>query len=370
MHRHPILFLMMFLSLTTMTAQAYSQTASNPSDSLSSGPSETSGSSSAITFSQGASPDAEPSFGPPSLSRGAFPVELPPNPSSPGQGAKIQVPVPATGVQNDFRAKPNAQQKFPVETDSASSEEKPGKESPSPDTLYNDLAVQKNDFIVPEIAQAAVFSSVDVNRVVCPSDIKDVVYSKEKNVKVTFSKNNAFVKFLFTIVGGKEVYATKPVEFFVICGDDIYNIIATPKKVPAQTIRLSSGKAKRIKDNASLLGGLPLEKKVLQFIRFAYTDTLPDSFEVTRPHKRYRIWSELALFLDKTALVEGEGLQLKEFIATNVTGTTIRLNEKMFLIPDLTSRTLAVAISKPNLNKNESTKIFIIETTGGQSGGL
>jgi conjugal transfer pilus assembly protein TraK len=244
-------------------------------------------------------------------------------------------------------------------------------QTPPADGVYSETSAEKSDSVAPEAAQAVVFSSMDVNRIVCQSDIKDVVYSKEKNVRVTFAKNNAFVKFLFALANGKEDYPKRPVEFFVICGDDVYNIIAVPKRVPAQTIRLSSGKRKKIRENASLFGGMPIEKKVNQILKYAYTDTIPDSIEVDQPRKRYRIFSDLALVLQRTAWVEGEGLLLKEFIATNPTDNTVRLDERQFLLPDLTMRTLAVAIDpkKTSLNKNESTRIFIVETReGGQDG--
>ena len=50
-------------------------------------------------------------------------------------------------------------------------------------------------------------SNSDINRVICPVDIKDVIYSEEKGLTVNLSGKNAFVKFLVVKKDGKEMYS-------------------------------------------------------------------------------------------------------------------------------------------------------------------
>ena len=232
---------------------------------------------------------------------------------------------------------------------------------------------EKTVVVLPEVATQVDMSSSDVNRIACPQEqqIQDVVFSQEKGVKVKYSGPNAFIKFLFTVRNGVNNYATNPVEFYIVCGENVYNLIAIPRRIPAQTIRLSSGKLKTIKQNASLMGGLPIEKKTALLIKLAVTDNLPDSFEIATPNKRFKIFKGLKVILKRTVLVEGEGLRLKEFYVTNQKAAgpgeegLIRFDEKDFMLTELTTNTLAIAMDKPNITKDETARVFIVETTGG-----
>jgi len=227
--------------------------------------------------------------------------------------------------------------------------------------------------VLPEVAVPVDLSSSDVNRVACPQDqqIQDVVYSQEKGVKVKYSGPNAFIKFLFTVRNGVNNYATNPVEFYIVCGENVYNLIATPKRIPSQTIRLSSGKLKSIKQNASLMSGMPIEKKTALLIKLAVTDTLPESFEIAALNKPFKIFKGLKIILKRTVLVEGEGLRLKEYYVTNekIAGpgenNVIKLSEKDFMVTDLTANTMAIAMDKLNIRKDETLRLFIVESTGG-----
>lgn len=241
------------------------------------------------------------------------------------------------------------------------------------DTPNTSQVNEKTIVVLPEVATQVDLSSSDVNRVSCPQEqqIQDVVFSQEKGVKVKYSGPNAFIKFLFTVRNGVNNYATNPVEFYIVCGENVYNLIATPKRIPSQTIKLSSGKLKSIKQNASIMGGLPIEKKTALLIKLAVTDNLPDSFEIAAPNKRFKIFKGLKVILKRTVLVEGEGLRLKEYYVTNEKtpgpgeDALIRLDEKDFMLTDLTTNTLAIAMDKPNIRKDETAKVFIVETTGG-----
>jgi len=237
-----------------------------------------------------------------------------------------------------------------------------------------DLYQERSTVVAPEIAFPVELSSSDINRIACPNNlpIKDVVYSTEKGMIVKFNDSNAFVKFQIAMKNGQETFATKPVELYIICGNNIFNLIATPKRIPSQTIRLAGGKINNIKQNDSLMSGLPIEKKALMLIKLAYVDNLPDSFDITRPNKKFKIFKKMEMVLKRQVLVEGEGLQLKEFYVTNIGPETINLTEKDFMLSAITSNTLAVSLNKLSLNKGEVSRVFIVETnmTSMDGGGL
>lgn len=231
-------------------------------------------------------------------------------------------------------------------------------------TKYNQY-----DFVtvLPEIAQTVELSNTDINRFICMDTIQDVVYSKEKGVVVKYSANNAFVKFQIVLKRGEEVYASRPTELYIVCGSDTYNIIGVPKKIPAQTIKLSSGKKDTIKKNVSLFEGLPMEKKVMALIKYAQTDTIPESFEVQKLKRKVRLYKALNMTLKRTVTVEGEGLLLKEYYVQNTGEGVIVLNEGLFLKPEITKNTVAIAIGdgKMNLNKDDTTRLYVVELTDG-----
>jgi len=43
----------------------------------------------------------------------------------------------------------------------------------------------------------------------------------------------------------------------------------------------------------------------------------------------------------------------------------MRLNERDFMVTDLTANTLAIAMDKLNIKKDETARVFIVESTGG-----
>ena len=92
-------------------------------------------------------------------------------------------------------------------------------------------------------------------------------------------------------------------------------MIAFPQRIPSQTIRLSSGRNSKIRENRSLYAGLPFEKKVLKAIREVYTENIPDSYIISNKEKRFTSFREILLTLKRTVDIEGEGLRIKEYEA-------------------------------------------------------
>lgn len=100
------------------------------------------------------------------------------------------------------------------------------------------------DSIEPEKVSQIALSNTDVNRIVCPYPISDVVYSQEKGITVKATDTNLFVKFPVTVIekdgqeASRSLY-TGNTELFLVCGEKVYTLIMQPKKMSAQTIYLS-----------------------------------------------------------------------------------------------------------------------------------
>jgi conjugal transfer pilus assembly protein TraK len=218
--------------------------------------------------------------------------------------------------------------------------------------------------VMPEVAQPVELSSSDVNRITCQGEIKDVVYSREKGITVKFSGRDAFVKFRTGLKDGKSTYSTTPSEIFVVCGDNVYSLIALPKRIPARSIRLSPGKTENIRKNRSLFGALPFEKKVLSAIRSLYTEEIPESFTVSTPNKRIDLFRDLDIVLARVAVVEGEGIQVKEYRGTLAGGDKdrIELGEKDFLRNEISTDPIAVSLDRLVLKKGEILRAFVVES--------
>ena len=222
--------------------------------------------------------------------------------------------------------------------------------------------------VSPEVPVAVRLSASDVNRVTCTGgEIREVHYSREKGIAVSISGKDAFIKYKYARSGSKTLYPSNPTEFFIICAELVYNIIAVPELIPSQTVRLSSGDLERIKKNQSLFSGMSTEKKILKFVQHLYTDEIPESFTVERRSgQNVDAFRDVAVRLRRTVSAEGEGMRLKEF-SVELKGSSklerIELDEKDFLGPDFTSYTLAVAMDRTLLRRGEKARLFICELT-------
>jgi conjugal transfer pilus assembly protein TraK len=241
----------------------------------------------------------------------------------------------------------------------------PSAPSPDEEALY-----AQPQRITPEGPSQVFLSSSDINRIICPVEIRDVIYSKEKGLTVRLADNNAFVKFLVMKKDGKDLYTTTPSEIYIVCGESVYAVIAIPRRIPAQTVQLSGGKADSIKKNLAFFSEVPFEKRIIGVIKKIYTDNVPDSFTVRKMDKSYPLFQGLFLVLHAVVTIDGEGLRIKEYrarIADASKENVIYLREKDFLTTELAQRPVAISIDIMNLKKGETSRIFVVEKTeGGQ----
>ena len=224
--------------------------------------------------------------------------------------------------------------------------------------------------VSPEITTQVRLSNSDINRVICPVDIKDVIYSEEKGLTVNLAGKNAFVKFLVVKKDGKEMYSTTPSELYFVCGGAVYTMIASPARIPAQTVQLVPGKAGTAKKNIEIYGELPFEKKIITIVKRVYTNDVPDSFTKTAVNRKMDIFKDLEVILRSIYAIEGEGLRVKELdvrISPASNLETISLRENDFLRTDVSLHPVAVSVESMTLKKGETSRVFVVERNeGGQ----
>lgn len=223
--------------------------------------------------------------------------------------------------------------------------------------------------IPPEVATKIRLSSSDLNRISCSSEIKDALTSTEKGVVIKITGKDAFVKFKVTKRGDKLVYSTTPTELYIVCGEETYSMVAVPQRVPSQTIRLSSGKERKIKDNAALYSGLPFEKMMLKAIQDVYTEQIPESYTVSKTEKRIDAYKEVRMVLKRVVDVEGEGLRIKEYLVSLKDGLMeFKMNEKMFIRTELTENPVAISLERHILRPGDTIRAFVVEQRGERLG--
>ena len=218
------------------------------------------------------------------------------------------------------------------------------------------------DNVIPaEVATPVELSNHDINRIVCPGPMTDLIFSKEKGLTGHFSGNNAFIKFKIEDGGDEYIYADTPNELFVICNGAVYSLIATPRDIPSVTLRLASARGDSFKKNIAHYRKMPLEKQALQLIREAYEGNYPSSYRVTPKTKQISLSADIETTLLQIVDVEGVGLRLQEYRVKSLAEKQIAVDEKMFLSPSIGPSILAVAIENHRLNSGETTRVFVVE---------
>jgi len=247
----------------------------------------------------------------------------------------------------------------------------PGHPAENPQAVVLPAELQQQT-VIPEVGTQVLMSSSDANRIVCSGEIRDVVFSAEKGIGVKVVGKNAFVKFRITRKDEREIYSTTPTELFVVCGENVYNLIAIPRRIPAQTIRLSPG-AEKIRQNAALYGSLPFEKKVISIIRSVYTSEIPDGFTVTASNRKLPLFRDLEVTRVRSYRVEGEGLLINEFtVSSRKTNGELKVIEKDFLRPEIAARPVGIALDRHTLKQGETARLIVVEQAlvaeGGSNG--
>jgi len=199
-------------------------------------------------------------------------------------------------------------------------------------------------------------SLTDVNRVVCPTEVEGVVYSKEKAFQATRKGKNVWVKILPKVKpDGSVEYPSYPRELYVVCGGKTFSLVLLPKKKPPTTIVLNV--PFRDEERASFYERSlkEYERLISDLIRHAYRESIPPGYEVKRAKGEGKEFKEVSMVLRKRYV--GSRYEVEEYVLT--AKEKVQLHEGAF-IPYL-SKPLAIAIVKPALAKGESTRMFVVK---------
>jgi len=221
--------------------------------------------------------------------------------------------------------------------------------------------VLANNVVTAEIPTVVELSNHDINRIVCPGSMSDLIFSQEKGITGHFSGNNAFIKFKIEDAGGEYNYADQESELFVICNGAVYTLIVTPRDIPSVTIRLASLQQKSFKQNIAHYKNMPLEKQALQVIREAYNENYPSSYRVFEFNEAIELCPHIKTTLIQSVDVDGVGLRLKKYLITAMGTGQNYVDEKLFVSPLISDSLLAVAVNDHTLNPGKTSTVFIVE---------
>lgn len=220
--------------------------------------------------------------------------------------------------------------------------------------------------VPPEIVTRVELSNHDINRITCQGGraVKDVIFSKEKNILKTIQGSNAYIKFgILQDIDGKRLYRTEPAEIYVLCGEEPinYTIVAIPKNIDAQQIQLSAPD-ESIKKNISLFEGMEFEKKIINIIKQGYLGTFPDSYKVSNVRKKIATGiNGITAMVSAVVNIDGEGLRLKIINLDLDADSPVDVREKMFLKRSITDNPIGIALDYHSVKKGRTTRLFILE---------
>jgi conjugal transfer pilus assembly protein TraK len=224
-------------------------------------------------------------------------------------------------------------------------------------------------YVKPNRVTMVEMSSLDINRVYCDGEITDVIFSEEKGVKVKIVRNNAFVKFLVKKIGEEEIPIEKPVDLFFVCDNQVFSVIAIPKRIPPAFIYLET-KERKIREAIEKVRDLPYEKRLLEVIKAIYLGRYEPNFQVVNVNKEFHLFRDIKVVLEKVIDIEGEGLRAKVFrLETSFPSNLqyVEIKEKDFVRKELTSIPLAISLDKAKLQgKDKATLIIVEKRVGGE----
>jgi hypothetical protein len=232
-----------------------------------------------------------------------------------------------------------------------------------------DLSLIKGETynIQPDIVTPVRFSSLHINRIYCPGEVQDVVYSEEKGLTVKVVGSDVFVKFKLVknpVKGEIIETANEPAELYVVCNNRVYSLILIPRKIPSTIIYLEKDKKTAINENLSLSKSIPFEKRLVEVISSLMKGKVPEEANVVKVGKPIEFFKALNVVEEEDYRFEGEGFVVKVFsvrLSPNVKNEYIDLFEKDFLKKEISKAPVAIALSKLRLYKNDKVLLFVIE---------
>lgn len=187
-------------------------------------------------------------------------------------------------------------------------------------------------------------SMKDVNRIICPEEITEVVFSEEKGLISKVSGRELFIKFPVTITIDQETgsknydYSNEDAEVFIVCGET-YNLNLKPAKILSQTITIEPkiGQISEFKgkDAEELLGAL---------MTLAIERSLPVAFKVSEKNISHSLSrGDMTLNVIYKKVSVGGGYLIREYQIYS--GNEITLTPlELVSFPDVT-KPLAISLT-------------------------
>lgn len=251
------------------------------------------------------------------------------------------------------------------------------KEQPKSESRI-ELAAQTTT-VYPTVTTEINLSAKDQNWIICSSgDMEDIITSGEKGLlEPIYSGKNVFLKFDVKKRMYDEIYMKAPTEILAICGGEVYKMIALPKMIPSQTIRLGSQAAQSVEANLTKFSGLEYEERLFKLIQEAYRgDTALEAYKAMDGGLVVPTDLPVTIKLSMAYEVEGVGLVLKVFRVE--TQDAVELYSSDFyrwplgvksvngaMVPSKTN-VAAVALEKHIFNAGETTRVFVVERKEGK----
>ena len=203
----------------------------------------------------------------------------------------------------------------------------------------------------PEKTVYVELSNTDLNRVVCTGgEISDVLFSREKGIRVKTTGNDAFIKFMLQTgekPGDRPETVSVPAEFYLVCAGETYSFIGKPEPVPSRTIYLVSQKA-NLQAGQENFQSSPFDQAVTRIIRTIFLGSIPSSWNIEqRPFRRLVIPTRRGtLDLQETQAwrIPGAGVTARLFHVQGVEKGEMQVLERDLLYPEITTNPIAVSI--------------------------
>lgn len=206
-------------------------------------------------------------------------------------------------------------------------------------------------------------SKADITRIYCESsEIKSIVFSKEKEMEIEQNGQNAFIKISkkVTTTGDKieTQISNHPREVFLECGEKMYSFVMIPKDIPSQTIILKSLYSPDIEIAKQTEKSSDYETTLSNLIKDAYKTKLPSGFSIKTHNILEQDFQELRLSKVKSYI--GSEYEIIEY--TINAKKDISLEEKVFL--GYFKNPLAVSIEKLSIKNGENVRMFVVLRNG------
>jgi hypothetical protein len=228
--------------------------------------------------------------------------------------------------------------------------------------LSPQVASAQETTVAPEQSVAVVVSNRDVNRIYCPKDVEDVVWSKEKPVTVKVAGGNVFVKFMVARQGEGETRVTAPLDVHIVCEGEVYTLILHPREMDSVTVRLVDSTRKALAAVAKDWGSLPLEERVKRLTLIAYHNETPAGFvrrtiEANDPRANIKAYRDLQILGTIDTIAPGTGLRATEY--TVIAAKPMTLSERDFLLKDM-GEIVAVTVDPLHVAAQGASRVIII----------